>query len=249
MHPEVVAANWQLIASGIALTIQIAFVAILIGMVLGLLIAVARVSGPRPLALLATWLCRSDAQHAGPGAVPADFSRSRRISTPYRGGTGGDDRARLQQRGVPVGNHSAAAFSQYTRVNWKPPPRSDWRRRSPFPRSSSLRRSERSIRRMGNQFIQVVLASSIGTVIGAPELTQQINFIDSRTFRTVELLLFLTSPMPFSRCCCPGSCASSARGSSGRTASWSRAVRLSRQLQPASLLRRCCSRSRCPRPA
>src|SRR3954447_9869684 len=55
MHPEVIAANWQLIASGIALTLQISFVAILIGMVLGLLIAVTRVSGPRPLALVATW--------------------------------------------------------------------------------------------------------------------------------------------------------------------------------------------------
>ena len=37
-----------------------------------------------------------------------------------------------------------------------------------------------------------MLASSIGSVIGAPELTQQINFIDSRTFRTIELLAFLT---------------------------------------------------------
>ena len=45
---------------------------------------------------------------------------------------------------------------------------------------------------LGNQFIQTVLASSIGSVIGAPELTQQINFIDSRSFRTIELLAFLT---------------------------------------------------------
>jgi ABC-type amino acid transport system permease subunit len=45
---------------------------------------------------------------------------------------------------------------------------------------------------LGNQFIQTVLASSIGSIIGAPELTQQINFIDSRSFRTIELLAFLT---------------------------------------------------------
>jgi hypothetical protein len=32
-----------------------------------------------------------------------------------------------------------------------------------------------------------VLASSIGSLIGAPD-TQQINFIDSPTFRTIELL-------------------------------------------------------------
>jgi ABC-type amino acid transport system permease subunit len=36
-----------------------------------------------------------------------------------------------------------------------------------------------------------VLASAIGSIIGAPELTQQINFIDSRSFRTIELLAFL----------------------------------------------------------
>ena len=45
---------------------------------------------------------------------------------------------------------------------------------------------------LGNQFIQTVLASSIGSVIGAPELTQQINFIDSRPSGPIELLAFLT---------------------------------------------------------
>ena len=54
MHPEVIAANWQLIASGVALTLQIAVVALLIGTVLGVLVAVARTSAPAPIAALAT---------------------------------------------------------------------------------------------------------------------------------------------------------------------------------------------------
>src|SRR5690348_1921752 len=54
MHPEVFATYWPLIASGLVLTLQISLVAIVIGLVLGLLIALARVSGRRPLAMLAT---------------------------------------------------------------------------------------------------------------------------------------------------------------------------------------------------
>jgi polar amino acid transport system permease protein len=43
-----------------------------------------------------------------------------------------------------------------------------------------------------NQFILTILATSVASVIGAPELTQQVLFIDSRVFRTIELLVFLT---------------------------------------------------------
>jgi len=45
---------------------------------------------------------------------------------------------------------------------------------------------------MSNQFIAVVLASSIGVIIGAGELTSRVLEVNSRTFRTTELLLFLT---------------------------------------------------------
>jgi len=43
-----------------------------------------------------------------------------------------------------------------------------------------------------NQFILTILGTSVVSVIGVPELTNQILFIDSRVFRTVELLIFLT---------------------------------------------------------
>jgi His/Glu/Gln/Arg/opine family amino acid ABC transporter permease subunit len=44
-----------------------------------------------------------------------------------------------------------------------------------------------------NQFILTILATSIASVVGTPELTQQVLFIDSRVFRTIELLIFLTA--------------------------------------------------------
>lgn len=43
-----------------------------------------------------------------------------------------------------------------------------------------------------NQFILTILASSVGTILGVPELTHEVLFVDSRTYRTIELLTFLT---------------------------------------------------------
>lgn len=43
-----------------------------------------------------------------------------------------------------------------------------------------------------NQFIQTVLFSSIGTVVGVEELTQVTLILESRTYRTMELLTVLT---------------------------------------------------------
>jgi His/Glu/Gln/Arg/opine family amino acid ABC transporter permease subunit len=45
---------------------------------------------------------------------------------------------------------------------------------------------------LANQFIQTVLASSVGTVVGVEELTQVALFVESRTYRTVEVLTALT---------------------------------------------------------
>jgi len=43
-----------------------------------------------------------------------------------------------------------------------------------------------------NQCVQVVLAASLGTVVGVAELTNQSMFIISRTFRTWEVLIVLS---------------------------------------------------------
>ncbi len=45
---------------------------------------------------------------------------------------------------------------------------------------------------LSNQFIQTVLASSIGTVIGVEELTQVSLILESRTYQTVDILVALT---------------------------------------------------------
>src|SRR5215216_2390670 len=191
MHPEVITANWQLIASGIVLTLEIACVAIAIGMVLGLLVAIARMSGPRPVAMLATGYV--EVMRNTPvlvqllliflglaefrlriAAVPAviialGINNGAYLSEIIRGGLQSVHKGQLE---------AAAALAL--------PP--SWTLRDII-----LPQALRAVYpALGNQFIQTVLASSIGSVIGAPELTQQINFVDSRTFRTIELLAFLT---------------------------------------------------------
>ncbi len=46
-------------------------------------------------------------------------------------------------------------------------------------------------RAMGNQFISVCLASSLGTMIGADELTNRVLVINALSYQTVVLLVFL----------------------------------------------------------
>jgi His/Glu/Gln/Arg/opine family amino acid ABC transporter permease subunit len=191
MHPEVIAANWQLIASGIVLTLQIACVAILLGTLLGVLVAVARTSGPMPLAALATGYV--EVLRNTPvlvqllliflglaefrlrvAAVPAvmlalGINNGAYLSEIIRGGLQSVHKGQLEAAAA-LGLAPSATF-----------------------RDIVLPQALRAVYpSLGNQFIQTVLASSIGSVIGAPELTQQINFIDSRSFRTIELLAFLT---------------------------------------------------------
>jgi polar amino acid transport system permease protein len=191
VHPEVIAANWRLIASGVALTLQIALVALLIGALLGVLAAVARTSGPKPLVALATGYV--EIMRNTPvlvqllliflglaefrlriAAVPAvmialGINNGAYMSEIIRGGLQSVHKGQLE---------AAAALGLAPSVTF---------------REIVLPQALRAVYpALGNQFIQTVLASSIGSVIGAPELTQQINFIDSRTFRTVELLIFLT---------------------------------------------------------
>jgi His/Glu/Gln/Arg/opine family amino acid ABC transporter permease subunit len=191
MHPEVIVANWQLIASGVALTLEIACVALLIGTVLGVLVAVARTSAPAPIAALATGYVETMRNtpvlvqllliflglaefRLRIAAVPAvmialGINNGAYLSEIIRGGLQSVHKGQLE---------AAAALGLAPAVTF---------------RDIVLPQALRAVYpSLGNQFIQTVLASSIGSVIGAPELTQQINFIDSRTFRTVELLIFLT---------------------------------------------------------
>lgn len=191
MHPEVIAANWQLIASGVVLTLEIAAVAILLGTLLGVLVALARTSGIRPLAavasgyvevirntpvlvqLLLIFLGLAEFR-LRIAAIPAvmlalGINNGAYLSEIIRGGLQSVHKGQLEAAAA-LGLSRSATFREIVMPQ-------------------ALRTVYPSL---GNQFIQTVLASSIGSVIGAPELTQQINFIDSRTFRTIELLAFLT---------------------------------------------------------
>jgi polar amino acid transport system permease protein len=190
VHPEVIAANWQLIASGLVLTLEIASAAILIGLVLGLLTAIARMSRVGPLVWLASGYVEVIRNtpvlvqllliflglaefRVRVAAIPAvmlalGINNGAYLSEIIRGGLQSVHRGQLE---------AAAALGLPTSTTF---------------REIILPQALRAIYpSLGNQFIQTVLASSIGSIIGAPELTQQISFIDSRTFRTIELLAFL----------------------------------------------------------
>ena len=191
MHFEVIANSWQLIATGVLLTLEIAIAAIAIGLLLGLLTAIARMGPVAPLRWLATtyvevlrntpvlvqllliFLGLAEFKLRIP-AIPAvilalGVNNGAYLSEIIRGGLQSVHRGQLE---------AAAALGLPGQVTF---------------REIVLPQGLRSIYpSLGNQFIQTVLASSIGSIIGAPELTQQINFIDSRSFRTIELLAFLT---------------------------------------------------------
>jgi len=191
VHFEVIANSWQLIATGVLLTLEIAIAAIAIGLLLGLLTAIARMGSVAPLRWLATtyvevlrntpvlvqllliFLGLAEFKLRIP-AIPAvilalGINNGAYLSEIIRGGLQSVHRGQLE---------GAAALGLPGRVTF---------------REIVLPQGLRSIYpSLGNQFIQTVLASSIGSIIGAPELTQQINFIDSRSFRTIELLAFLT---------------------------------------------------------
>jgi len=191
VHFEVIANSWQLIATGVLLTLEIAIAAIAIGLLLGLLTAIARMGSVAPLRWLATtyvevlrntpvlvqllliFLGLAEFKLRIP-AIPAvilalGVNNGAYLSEIIRGGLQSVHRGQLE---------AAAALGLPGRVTF---------------REIVLPQGLRSIYpSLGNQFIQTVLASSIGSIIGAPELTQQINFIDPRSFRTIELLAFLT---------------------------------------------------------
>jgi His/Glu/Gln/Arg/opine family amino acid ABC transporter permease subunit len=190
VHFEVVTSNWQLIAAGVLLTLEIAIAAIVIGLVLGLLVAVARVSPAAPLRwfstayvevirntpvlvqLLLIYLGLAEFR-LRVAAIPAvilalGINNGAYLAEIIRGGLQSVHKGQLE---------AAAALGLPGGLTF---------------REIVLPQGLRSIYpSLGNQFIQTVLASAIGSIIGAPELTQQINFIDSRSFRTIELLAFL----------------------------------------------------------
>ena len=183
--------NLPLFVSGLSLTLEIAISAMIIGFTLGLLASIAQMSGLAPL----RWIARTYIEiirnspalvqlfilyyglpelgirlPALPSLIVAlGINNGAYLAEIFRGG--------LQS--VPRGQSEASAAIGLSRPStffWIVLPQAV---RAIVPATT-------------NQCVQVVLAASLGTVVGVAELTNQSMFIISRTFRTWEVLIVLS---------------------------------------------------------
>jgi len=188
---DLIGTNISLLASGLVLTVAIAAVAIGAGIAIGMLTAVLRMSGiavlrglagtyvevirntPLLVQMLLVFLglpelgVRLSAVQAV--VLALSINNGAYIAEIVRGGLQSVARGQLEAAAA-IGLSPSVSFVEVV---------SPQAMRAIYPALS-------------NQLILTILASSIASVIGVPELTQQVLFIDSRTFRTVELLTFLT---------------------------------------------------------
>jgi polar amino acid transport system permease protein len=193
---DLIGTNISLLASGLVLTVAIAAVAIGAGIAVGMLTAVLRMSGiavlrwlagtyvevirntPLLVQMLLVFLglpelgVRLSAVQAV--VLALSINNGAYIAEIVRGGLQSVARGQLEAAAA-IGLSPSVSFVEVV---------SPQAMRAIYPALS-------------NQLILTILASSIASVIGVPELTQQVLFIDSRTFRTVELLTFLTITYAF----------------------------------------------------
>ena len=188
---DVVLDNLELFAGGLALTLFVSVSASLGGSAVGLLAALGRMAPAAPLRWLATGyieLIRNT-----PGLV--------QIFLVYLG------LPRLGIRFSPLGSlvialtiNNGAYIAEIVRGGLQAVPRGQLDAAASIGLSRRLTLREVVLPQtlhaihpaLANQFIQTVLASSIGTVVGVEELTQVALFVESRTYRTVEILAALT---------------------------------------------------------
>jgi polar amino acid transport system permease protein len=188
---DLISSNLSLLSSGLVLTVVIAAVAIAAGIAVGLLTAVLRMSGiaalrwaaatyvevirntPLLVQMLVVFLglpelgIRLSSVQAV--VLALSINNGAYIAEIVRGGLQSVARGQLEAAAA-IGLSPSVSFAEIVCPQAM---------RAIYPALS-------------NQLILTILASSIASVIGVPELTQQVLFIDSRTFRTVELLTFLT---------------------------------------------------------
>jgi len=188
---DVVLDNLALFASGLALTLGVSVSASLGGSVVGLLTALARMARAAPLRWVATGyveLIRNT-----PGLV--------QVFLVYLG------LPRFGIRFSPLGAlvtaltiNNGAYIAEIVRGGLQAIPRGQLDAAASIGLSRRLTLREVVLPQtlhaihpaLANQFIQTVLASSVGTVVGVEELTQVALFVESRTYRTVEVLTALT---------------------------------------------------------
>jgi polar amino acid transport system permease protein len=188
---QVIWDNLPLLGAAMALTVLVAVGAILLGLALGLMTALARMGPVRPLrwlavtyievirntpALVQLFVLYYGLPELGVrvAAIPClvlalGINNGAYLAEIIRGGLRSVRRGQLE---------AAAAVGLAPRTTF---------------RDVLLPQSVRAIYpAVTNQCIQIVLATSLGTIVGVPELTNQAMFINSRTFRTWEVLLALT---------------------------------------------------------
>ncbi len=191
MRLQVIWDNLPLLGAAMALTVLVAVGAILLGLALGLMTALARMGPVRPLrwlavtyievirntpALVQLFVLYYGLPELGVrvAAIPClvlalGINNGAYLAEIIRGGLRSVRRGQLE---------AAAAVGLAPRTTF---------------RDVLLPQSVRAIYpAVTNQCIQIVLATSLGTIVGVPELTNQAMFINSRTFRTWEVLLALT---------------------------------------------------------
>lgn len=191
MRFQVIWDNLPLLGAAMALTVTVAVGAILLGSAMGLVTAVARMSPIAPLrwvaatyveiirntpALVQLFVLYYGLPELGLriAAIPClilalGINNGAYLAEIIRGGLRSVKRGQLE---------AAAAVGLSARSTF---------------REVILPQSVRAIYPAAtNQCIQIVLATSLGTIVGVPELTNQAMFINSRTFRTWEVLIALT---------------------------------------------------------
>jgi len=191
MRFEIVARNLPLLLEGLDLTIRIAVGATVLGILLGLLTAVLRMSPVRPIRWAATTyieairntpaLVQVFLVYYGLGQLglrlPAlaaiilalGVNNGAYLAEIFRGGIQSVRKGQLE---------AAAALALPARTTFL---------------GVVLPQAIRSIwPALTNQTIQIVLATSLAAIIGMPELINQAMYLNSRTFRTNELLLTVT---------------------------------------------------------
>jgi polar amino acid transport system permease protein len=189
---DVVTRNLDLLGAGIGLTMLLSVASITTGMVLGIAVAASRMSRIAILRLIATTYVeivrntpilvqllllyfglpelgvRLSAVQAT--VVALSFNNGAYLGEIIRGGLQSVSRGQLEAAAA-IGLSQRTTFFQIL-----------------------LPLGLRSVvPALTNQFILTILATSIASVVGTPELTKQVLFIDSRAFRTIELLIFLTA--------------------------------------------------------
>ena len=189
---DVVTRNLDILASGIILTIVISVVSIAAGLALGVVVAASRLSRrplPRLIATIYVEVIRNTPvlvqlfllyfglpelgvrlSAVEAAAIALSLNNGAYLGEIVRGG--------LQS--VPRGQIEAAAAIGLSQ-------------RTAFIEILLPLGLRGVVPAITNQFILTILATSIASVIGTPELTEQVLFVDSRAFRTIELLIFLTA--------------------------------------------------------